>query len=299
MHFIHERGQGANRIPILLLHGWPDSFVRFLKLIPLLTATGPSGISFDVVVPSMPGFGFSDKPAKPGMNTAVIAELYGGLMRQLGYTSYMVHGSDWGASIAEQLAIAFPEAVLGLHLTEVPWRHLFSVKPAEMTAAEKEYWHTGQQWNLQEGAYGMIQATKPQTLAYALNDSPIGLAAWIIEKFHAWSGADADLEKIYTRDDLLINLTIYWATQSAGSAARIYYETIHHPPTEATSRIVTPTAVCIAPNDIVPAPRDFAARFFNLRQWTTLSSGGHFLAMEQPEPLAEDILAFALKLNEV
>jgi pimeloyl-ACP methyl ester carboxylesterase len=296
IHFIHEQGKGSKRIPLLLLHGWPDSFVRFVKLIPLLTAEGPSGISFDVIVPSMPGFAFSDKPVKPGMNTTVIAELYARLMKELGYPTYMVHGSDWGASIAEQLAIGFPEAVLGLHLTEVPWRHLFSINPGEITPAEKEYWQRGQQWNLQEGAYGMLQATKPQTLAYALNDSPIGLAAWIMEKFHAWSGSE-DLEKIYTRDELLVNLTIYWATQSAGSAARIYYETIHHPPKETNVRIVTPTAVCIAPKDIVPAPRDFAERFFNLRQWTKLSGGGHFLAMEQPEPLAEDIMAFALKLQ--
>ncbi len=225
LHFIHEKGEGPDPIPILLIHGYPDSFVRFLKLIPLLTAAGPDGLSFDVIVPSIPGYGFSDKPSQPGMNAARVAQLFARLMTdELGYSRYMVHGGDWGSSIAEQLGIGFPDRLQGIHLTEVPYRHLFTVPQEQLTKAEQQYLQAGMQWQMQEGGYAILQATKPQTLAYAVNDSPIGLAAWIIEKFYSWTDQAGDLEKIYSRDELLTNLSIYWITQTAGSAFRIYYE---------------------------------------------------------------------------
>ncbi|HEY4109942.1 epoxide hydrolase family protein [Puia sp.] len=296
LHFVHEKGKGRKRVPLMLIHGWPDSFTRFLKMIPLLAAEGPDGISFDLVIPSIPGYGFSDRPGEAGMNFTRVAELFGRLMRELGYPQYMVHGGDLGSSIAEQLAIAYPEAVLGIHLLDVPYMHFYSLKPEELTPPEKKYIQAGQQWQMQEGAYGLLQSTKPQTLAYALNDSPIGLAAWIIEKFYSWSDQPGDLEKVYTRDELLVNLTIYWATQTVGSAARIYYESMHTQLRQAKGRLDTPTAVCIPPRDMVPAPREFAERFFNIMQWTELGSGGHFVPMERPDVVAGDLFHFATKL---
>jgi pimeloyl-ACP methyl ester carboxylesterase len=315
LHFIHEKGKGGDEkskgrgekgkstgekangpdpIPILLIHGYPDSFARFVKLIPLLTQPGPGGLCFDVIVPSIPGFGFSGKPTQPGMNTDRIANLFARLMKEeLGYSAFIVHGGDWGSSIAEQMAIGFPELLLGIHLTDVPYRHLLTEKPEHMTEAEKKYLQAGKQWQMQEGAYAMLQGTKPQTLAYGMNDSPIGLAAWIIEKFYSWTDHNGDLQHVYTRDELLTNLTIYWVTQTAGSAFRIYYETMHHPPAAQAGRIEVPAAVFMAPKDLVPAPREFAERILNVRRWTQLPAGGHFAAMEQPIRLADDIVSFA------
>jgi pimeloyl-ACP methyl ester carboxylesterase len=257
----------------------------------LLTAEGTDGgISFDVIVPSYPGFAFSDKPSHPGMDQAKTALLLAGLMKALGYKQFLVHGGDLGSGVAEQLAIQFPDRVMGMHLTDVPFQHLFSLRPEQLSPAEKAWMQAGQKWQLEESAYAMEMSTKPQTLAYALNDSPIGLAAWIIEKFHAWT--DGNLESVYTRDELLTNLTIYWVTQSAGSAARMYYEMFHHPRQE-RPKTNTLTAFYICPKDLVPAPREFAERVFQVKQWTETPHGGHFAAMEQPNELAADIFRFA------
>lgn len=297
VHFIHEKGEGERRIPLLLIHGWPDSFTRFLKVIPLLTKQGPDGFSFDLIVPSIPGFGFSEKPKKTGMGVTRIAELFAGLMKKLGYEKFFVHGGDWGSCIAEQMAIAFPRGVSGLHLMDVPFTHGLLLKGLQLTDAERAYFQRVQQWQQQEGAYGALQSTKPQTLAYAINDSPIGLAAWIIDKFYAWSDHNGNLEEIYTRDELLVNLTIYWVTQTAGSSFRLYYELMHQLQRPEKGKPAVPTAFCIAPKDARP-PREYAERFFNLRQWTELPAGGHFLAMEKPEALAGDIFRFAKKITE-
>lgn len=297
LHFLHEKGKGAHSIPLLLIHGFPDSFVRFLKLIPLLIEEGPNGISFDVIIPSIPGFGFSQRPSTPGMHTGRVAELFAGLMTRLGYEKFMIHGGDWGSSVSEELAIQFPDRILGMHLMDVPFHHLFSLQPEDMTPKEKEFLQAGQKWRNEEGAYAMLQGTKPQTLAYAVNDSPAGLAAWIIEKFHSWSDCSGDLESTYTRDELLTNCTIYWVTQTAGSAFRLYYERMHHPSKATGKRTKVPAAFCISARDLVPAPREFAERFFTIQQWTELPAGGHFAAMEQPQRLAEDLCRFAEKIT--
>jgi pimeloyl-ACP methyl ester carboxylesterase len=295
IHFIHHKGKGRRTTPILLTHGYPDSFVRFLKVIPLLTAAG-----FDVVAPSIPGFGFSDRPRHPGMNPELIADLFAQLMTdELGYEQFIAHGGDWGSSITEQLAIHHPEALLGIHLTDVPYRHLFTLKAEDLSAAEKKYMQAGQQWQMTEGGYAILQSTKPQTLAYAVNDSPIGLASWIIEKFYTWSDTKGQLENSFTKNELLTNLTIYWVTQTAGSAFRIYYEAMHEMSGSkgAGGRINVPTAVAIFPKDMVPAPKEFAERVFNIEQWTQMPEGGHFAAMEKPILLADDIMQFAKKLG--
>ena len=233
------------------------------------------------------------------MNTELIADLFAQLMtEELGYKQFIVHGGDWGSSITEQLAIHHPELLSGIHLMDIPFHYLFTMKPEDMTAAEKEYLQAGREWQMKEGAYAMLQSTKPQTLAYAVNDSPIGLAGWIIEKFYAWSDINGQLENSFAKDELLTNLTIYWVTQTAGSAFRIYYETMRNMPMREApvQKINTPTAVAIFPKDMVPAPRVFAERVFNVRQWTEMPEGGHFAAMEKPVFLVEDIIRFASKL---
>jgi pimeloyl-ACP methyl ester carboxylesterase len=297
LHFIKEKGKSANPVPLLLIHGYPDSFVRFMKLIPLLTEEGPDGLSFDVIIPSLPGYGFSDRPAEPGWNTERIAGLFARLMRdELGYSTFISHGGDWGSSITEQLAIHHPELLLGIHLTDVPYRYLFSLKPELLTPAENKWLQAGRQWQMQEGAYALLQGTKPQTLAYGVNDSPVGLAALIIEKFYAWTDHRGCLEEIFTRDELLTNLTIYWVTQTASSAFRIYYETMKHPPEGNSKKIGVPAGFFISGKDLVPAPRESAERIFNVQQWTAVPDGGHFAAMEQPQRLAGDLFSFAARL---
>lgn len=297
LHYIHQKGEGKNSIPLLLTHGYPDSFIRFLKIIPLLTLADENGHSFDLIIPSIPGYGFSEIPAKPGMNARRIADLFSILMtKELGYAKYMAHGGDWGSSITEQLALHYPESLSGIHLTEIPFIHLFTIPPDELTPAEKKYLDEGKKWQQVEGGYAIIQSTKPQTLAYGLNDSPAGLAAWIIDKFHAWSDCNGNLESCFTKDELLTNLTIYWATQTINSAFRLYYESRIAMPEQLKAKwkkIEVPTAVAIFPKDIINAPKDFGYRFFNVQQWTEMPKGGHFAALEQPTLLANDIRKFA------
>ena len=297
IHFVREKGTGPQRLPILLLHGYPDSFVRFLKLVPLLTAQGPKGLSFDVIVPSMPGYGFSDRPVRPGMNTARVARLYAQLMERLGYRQYLVHGGDLGSLVAVQLAAAFPRRVIGLHLTDVPHQHLLGLPTEQLSPAEREWMKAGMDWQKGDGAFNLLQSTRPDTLAFAVNDSPVGLAAWIIDKFYCWTDHSGDLEKVFTRDELLVNVTIYWVTQTAGSAFRLYYETAHDPGQVMDKKLSPPAAVLIADRDLVPAPREAAERLFDLVQWNRLPSGGHFLAMEQPRQLADDLFRFAERVG--
>ena len=297
IHFIHERGRGKDPLPLLLIHGYPDSFFRFHKIIPMLTDPenngGKAQDAFDVVVPSIPGYGFSDRPKEKGMNTQRIAELFAELMIDgLDYNRFGGHGGDWGSSITEQLALNHADSLIGIHLTDIPYHHLFQVPPKDLSGAEQKYLEAGKKWQMAEGAYAMIQATRPQTLASGLNDSPAGLAGWIIEKFRLWSDSGGDVESRFTRDELLTNLTIYWATETINSSFRIYYETMRNPPSNAAKRVAVPTGAAIAPKDLVPAPRAFAERFFNLQHWTELPRGGHFAALEEPELLVEDIRAF-------
>lgn len=298
IHYIHEKGKGSRKVPLLLIHGFPDSFVRFLKVIPLLTAADDDGFSFDLVIPSLPGFGFSDIPHEPGMNHQRMAGLFARLMKnELGYSQFIAHGGDWGSSITEQVALSNPHDLTGIHLTDIPWYHLFTIPPNDLTEEEKKYLQTGQQWSKTNGAYGMIQSTRPQSLGYGLNDSPAGLAGWIIEMFYHWSDCKGRLENVFTKDELLTNLTIYWATQTIHSAINLYYEAaalLAQGSTQtAINKVELPTAVAIFPKDLVPAPRAFAERIFNVQQWTEMPAGGHFAAMEQPALLANDIRRFA------
>ena len=293
IHFIHEKGEGTNSFPILLTHGFPDSFIRFTKLIPLLTRADENGFSFDVIVPSIPGFGFSDKPIKSGTNPEVVAELFGELIiNELGYQHFIAHGGDWGSSISEAIAFRYPKNVKGIHLTDLPFHHLFTLKADQLSVAEKRYLEAGQKWQLIEGGYAIIQSTAPQTVAYGLNDSPAALASWIIEKFYRWSDCHGDLDHCYTKDELLTNITIYWATQTINSAMRMYYETMKFPSRNSNNKVELPVGLALFPKDLVIPPREFADRFFNVRQWTEIPKGGHFAALEQPDLLAKEIRKF-------
>lgn len=302
IHFVHERGSGPNPMPIIITHGWPGSFFEIYKLIPLLTDPASYGgnpaDSFDVIVPSLPGFGFSDRPKERGLMTSRnAAELWAKLMTKvLGYERFAAAGGDFGSIITQYLAADHPELLIGIHLTYIG--HYMSIPdPSELSETEKRYLGALQQWSMREGAYYMIQSTKPQTLAYGLNDSPVGLAAWIAEKFHSWtdsginSGIDSDRVAggRITRDELLTNIMIYWVTETIGSSFRIYSEDL---PRKLEPLPAVPAAFASFPMDLNPPPREWVERRLHLQQWTEMPRGGHFAAMEEPELLAVDMRKF-------
>lgn len=295
VHFIHERGEGPNPMPILLLHGWPDSFYRFHKIVPMLTDParfgGDPADSFDVVVPSLPGFGFSDRPRQRGWYLAQDVALFHPLMAEvLGHERYAVHGGDTGSPISQALARSRPRSVAGVHLTDIGYDKVMQLDPSTFSGAERQYTSDLERWSFEEGGYVMIQGTRPQTLGYGLNDSPAGLAAWIVEKFRTWSDCGGDVEKRFTKEELLTNVTIYWATQTINSSIRAYYEGMHSW-SEPEPRLEVPAGLALFPKDN-PPPRELAERFFDIQRWTEMPHGGHFAAMEEPELLAEDIRAF-------
>ncbi|QBD75008.1 epoxide hydrolase [Ktedonosporobacter rubrisoli] len=301
IHFIHERGKGPKPLPIILTHGWPDSFYRMHKIIPMLTDPesfgGNAADSFDVIVPSIPGFGFSDPVRKPGWTVKQTAELWATLMRDvLGYQRYAAAGGDGGSPISQLLALSSPTSVIGIHLTDIGFQATMNLDPASLTPIEQEYLGAMQQRFFQEGGYVMIQSTKPQTLAYGLNDSPVGLAAWIIEKFYGWSDIDGALEHAYTKDELLTNIMIYWVTQTINPSIRSYYEESHAPSLQAGQRVEVPVAMALFPKD-TPAPRALAERTLRIERWTEMPRGGHFPALEEPELLVEDLRAFYSSLR--
>ena len=297
IHFIHERSKSPNPTPIILTHGWPGSFFEMLKIIPILTDPesygGKAEDAFDVVVPSLPGYGFSDRPTQRGMTTSRIADMWTNLMtKELGYSRFAAQGGDWGSAVTEQLAVTHPDVLLGIHFNNVPFTHLLA-KVDNLSQDEKTYLAAVSPWQFQEGAYAAIQRSKPQTLGYGLNDSPVGLAGWIVEKFRAWSDCDGDVEKRFTKDELLTAITLYWVTETINSANRLYYEATHNTtPPKTTEKSNVPAAIARFPKDILPAPREWSERWFNVQQWTAMPRGGHFAALEEPELLAEDIRRF-------
>lgn len=294
LHFIHERGQGSRAIPLLLLHGWPDSFFRYHKLIPMLADPARHGggeeDSFDVVVPSLPGFGFSDRKA---MSDEAMADLLVKLMRDLGYPEFLVSGGDKGSVLAMAMARKYPEAVKAMHLTDVGYptgQEDFST----FSPAELEFAGFIQDWWMKEGAFNMIQSTKPQTLAFSLNDSPIGWAAWVMSFVTTLSNGK-EMEKRLGRDELLTNIMIYWVTETIPSSLRSYYESAHaSPPVASGGKIQVPASVAHCQTD-APLPREWAERNVDLKRFTTLP-GGHFAAWEEPEAFARDLRGFRREL---
>jgi len=292
IHFVHARSPDPDAIPLLLLHGWPSSFLQMLDMIPLLVDPASHGLpstpSFHFVAASLPGFGFSDIPTRPGVGFATSAELMAELMHDvLGYSQYGVRGSDLGGVIVRQMALLHPDQVIGVHLTG-----MIGTAGAEppFTSAEQAFIEADAATQ-EERAYARLQMSKPQTLAHALNDSPTGLAAWIIEKFTAWSDSNGDVESRFTKDDLLTNLMIYWITGTAPSSVRMYYDFTREP--LAGGRIERPVGMLMTTKDMFPAaPREWGERFFNVERWVETDVGGHFLEWEEPELVARELQTF-------
>lgn len=305
IHFIHERGKGPQAIPLVITHGWPGSFVEMLKVIPHLTDPvaygGAAEDSFDVVVPSLPGYGFSDRATEIGMNAFRIAELWVQLMDGLGYRRFGAQGGDWGASVGTCLGLMSPAKLIGLHLNYIPGSFKPYLGPGSrsLSAAETAFLEAQDDWSQTEGGYGHVQATKPQTLAFGLNDSPVGLAAWIIEKFRDWSDCDGEVERRFTKDELLTNVMIYWTTQTINSSMRLYYEARRRPlHFKEGESVRAPCAVARFLKEAPFPPREWIERGYNVQRWTEIASGGHFAAMEEPDLLVEDIRAFFRPLRQ-
>ncbi len=235
IHFIHEKGKGPSPKPLLLIHGWPGSIYEFMQIIPMLTDPAAHGgdpnNSFTVIAPSLPGYGFSDHPRARAMNVQAMAELFHELMTEtLGYSRYAVQGGDWGAAITSRIGEAHAASVHGIHINMIAIGPAEGRSAPELTPEEKVFLGDLQKVSvLEETGYQWIQGTKPQTLAFGLTDSPAGLAAWIVEKFRSWSDCHGDVEKRFSKDQLLTNVTIYWVTQTINSSTRLYYEARHHP----------------------------------------------------------------------
>jgi pimeloyl-ACP methyl ester carboxylesterase len=303
IHFIHERGRGSNPLPIILTHGWPDSFLRFEKIIPMLTDPaafgGDPADSFDVVIPSLPGYGFSGTP-EPDGNIFKVHELWATLMTDvLGYKYFAAHGGDWGSLVTEHLGRSHSKSLAGIHLTDIPFIHTFQ-KPDDLSPAEKKYFEEMDRYQMTENAYAMVQGTRPQTLAAGLNDSPAGLAAWIVEKFQSMSDCEGDVERCFTKDELLTNISLYWFTQSVPSSFMPYYEVVNagaftwigEKIKEWTGSSQVAAGFAMFHKDNSHTPREWVERFFNVQHWAELQPGGHFAALEQPALLAEDIRSF-------
>ena len=294
IHFVHIEGKGPDPFPLIVSHGWPGSFFEMYKIAGPLTDPAAHGgdpaDAFHLVVPSLIGYGFSDASREPGMTTHRMAELFGTLMIDtLGYDRFGAQGGDWGSAVTSSLAEQYPANVAGIHLNLVIGR--MARLAGEAASPEVEAYRAEMaRWVRDESAYSITQGTKPQTLSYALNDSPVGLAGWIVEKWRAWSDCDGDVERSYTKDELLTNVMIYWVTQTINSSVRLYRE--NRGEFGRTGRIETPTAVAMFPKEISHPPRSLVERGYNVQQWTEMPRGGHFAAMEEPELLVEDVRAF-------
>ena len=299
IHFIHERGKGPNPFPLIITHGWPGSFLEMRKVIPLLTDPAGNGgeaeDSFDVIVPSLPGYGFSDRATQQGMNAFAIADLWAQLMNGLGYQRFGAQGGDWGASVASCLGHAYSSNVVGIHLNYIPgsFQPFTGAGTHELSQAERAFLADSEEWWQAEGGYAHVQKTKPHTLAYGLNDSPVGLAGWIVEKFRDWSDCDGNVDGRFSKDELLTNITLYWVTETIHSSIRLYSETAKRPLRFARGeRIEPPCGVARFQKEAPFPPREWVERCYNVQRWTEFPRGGHFAAMEEPELLAQDIRAF-------
>jgi pimeloyl-ACP methyl ester carboxylesterase len=280
IHFVHRRSSGGDPIPLIATHGWPSTFV---ELTPLLEALP----EFDVVLPSLPGFGFSSIPAEPFAHRRV-PELWVELMRRLGYERFAAHGGDLGGGVTARLGMYHPENLIGIHVTNV----YGTTDDPPPTEAERRYMADAADWERTEGGYQHLQQTRPQTLAFALQDSPVGLAAWIAEKLRAWSDCGGDVTRVFSFDDILTTVSIYWLTGTISSSFRPYWDSGNDPAPRPWQRIDVPTAVAIFPADLGRPPREFAERSYRVEQWTEMPRGGHFAAFEAPELLAADIRRF-------
>ncbi|HWS51617.1 MAG TPA: epoxide hydrolase [Microbacterium sp.] len=297
VHFVHVRSKNAGAVPIVLTHGWPGSFVEYLGVVgPLTDPVAYGGAiedSFDVVIPSLPGYGFSGKPTGTGWGVARTARAWAELMTRLGYERFAAAGSDWGTSVSASLGLQFPDRVIGLQL--IP--PLAAPDPStfdSLTAAEQSALADLEHANAAESGYSTVHATKPQTIGYALVDSPVALCAWMLEKFWSWSDNGGDLHSVISRDVFLDNLMMYWIPGTGASSVRMYWESFTEIweifNTEVRDRIGVPVGASIFPQENPRTSRRWAARrFTDIRQWHELERGGHFAALEQPAIVVEEI----------
>lgn len=302
IHFVHQPGIGPAPLPLVLTHGWPGSFVEMERLVPLLADPGSHGgdpkDAFHVVVPSLPGYGFSDAPG-PGVSSRQIAALWAKLMGGLSYARFGAQGGDIGAGVSTWLGFDHPDRVLGLHLNYIPGSYRPPLAEGEplLTVEESDFLKRAAAWYEEEGGYGHVQGTRPQTLAYGLSDSPVGLAAWIAEKFRAWTDSTGQGVSL---DAMLTNISLYWFTNTIGSSVRLYRENrrqpVHFGPGE---RVLPPLSVAVFPRELPMPPRSWVERVYDVHRWTIMSQGGHFAAMEEPELLAADIRAAFRPLREL
>lgn len=294
LHFYHVRGNGPRPFPLLLIHGWPGSVYEFHHLIGPLTDPaaygGDPADAFDVVVPALPGYGFSGKPRERGWGPKRTGRAFDQLMSaELGYARYGLQGGDWGGIVSARMAAAYPEHVAAAHLN---FALTTPPKDAESTEEGRAALARAALFRARETAYSQLQGTKPMSLAMAQADSPAGIAAWITEKFRTWSDCDGDIESVYTKDQLLTNIMFYWAPNSIASAARFYYEAQADMGEVIGGRIEVPVAVADFPKEIYRNPRSWVEQRMNVVRWTEFPKGGHFAALEQPEALLADVREF-------
>jgi pimeloyl-ACP methyl ester carboxylesterase len=293
IHFVHRRATGG--APLVLTHGWPSTFVELLSLVERL------GDRFDLVVPSLPGYAFSQRPARTGVDRAYVARLWHQLMRGLGYQRYGAHGGDFGAGVATYMALLQPDRMTGIHLSTAEMWPYNGPGAAPLSMAEQAYVDHVARWDETERGYSAVQSTRPQTLGYGLNDSPAGLAAWVLDKWRSWSDSDGDLDARFGRDALLTMLTIWWASESITSSMRDYYDNRWYgTPIGATDYVTVPTGMAVFANEFVregQPPRSWYERLYDIRRWTVFPRGGHFAAAEEPDLLADDIAEFFTNLS--
>jgi len=295
VHFLHIRSESEGAVPLLLTHGWPGSVMEFVDLIEPMTSPSDGTIPFHLVIPSLPGFGFSGPTTTTGLDPQRVAEMWVQLMATLGYDGYIAQGGDWGAVVTAHIGHLDPDHCIGIHL------NMLTAQPSadqleSATEDQKLILADMVRFRTEETGYHAIQSTKPQTLSYALTDSPAGLCAWIYEKFVTWTDCERpdgerDVFAVVDRDRFLTNVMIYWLTNTAGSSARIYYE-FAHLGRRIPKHVAVPTAGADFPKDIYRASREWMERAFNIVHWSTFESGGHFAAMERPEAFIADIRSF-------
>jgi pimeloyl-ACP methyl ester carboxylesterase len=296
VHFLHIKGKGEESIPLIMTHGWPGSFLEMMKLIPILT--GNSKRSFDLVIPSMLGFGFSQKLNHTGCNVSLMADIWFKLMQELGYEKFGVQGGDFGAGVSAFISLKYPDNVIGMHLNYIPGNYRPELADGEIfTKEESEFIKAEDEWYFREGGYSHQQKTKPLTLAYGLNDSPIGLCAWIIEKMYGWAECRGNIGNVFTKDELLANVMLYWVTETIHSSIRLYNENRKSPLILGGKLFIDiPVGIARFKFEEPFPPRKYIERGFNIQHWTDFTEGGHFPAIEKPELLVDDIFRFFGKI---
>jgi len=291
IHFVHRPAASGNGTPIILTHGWPSAFIEYLPVADLLAERG-----FDIVVPSLPGYGFSERPRKVGVNYREVARMWRELMHRLGYQRYGVGGGDFGAGVSTLLAVDYPDEVVGVHLTNFELLPTGPDFQPPLAHDERAYVDASERWWVREQGYKQIQRTKPQTLSFGLADSPVGLAAWILEKWRSWTDSNGLVEERFGGEFLFTLLTLYWVTGSMTTAVRDYYDNTWFPSLPDTEhRIETPTAFAVFSHYFggePDPPREFVERLYNVTRWTEMPRGGHFAAIEEPQLVADDLASF-------